>query len=279
MKKSNLLAVLVVILVTTISNAQIGIGTTTPKTTLQVEGNPASTTTADGVQIPALSIAQLDAKVGAYSSGQDGALIYVNDVNASSTTSQTAGISETGFHYYEVSSNTWKKVGSPKPYSIGDFAHGGIVFWVDETGQHGLVCAIEDQSSGIKWTGGATGYMTGAIGSLIYAGKNNTLINIAVHNAKDNYDDNASRACKNYPGGGFGDWYLPSRGELDLMYQNKATIDATALANSGSAIASATYWSSTEFYGPTAFTYRFQFGLAGGDSKTVSHRVRAVRSF
>ncbi len=30
-------------------------------------------------------------------------------------------------------------------YSVGDFAQGGIVFWVDETGQHGLVCAKEDQ--------------------------------------------------------------------------------------------------------------------------------------
>jgi hypothetical protein len=28
-----------------------------------------------------------------------------------------------------------------KTYKVGDFAHGGIVFWVDETGQHGLVSA------------------------------------------------------------------------------------------------------------------------------------------
>jgi hypothetical protein len=35
-------------------------------------------------------------------------------------------------------------------YAIGDIAQGGIVFWVDETGQHGLVCAKSDQSSGIR---------------------------------------------------------------------------------------------------------------------------------
>ena len=31
-------------------------------------------------------------------------------------------------------------------YEIGDIAHGGIVFWVDETGEHGLVAATVDQS-------------------------------------------------------------------------------------------------------------------------------------
>ena len=35
-------------------------------------------------------------------------------------------------------------------YEVGDFALGGIIFWVDETGQHGLVCAKEDQSTGIR---------------------------------------------------------------------------------------------------------------------------------
>lgn len=34
-----------------------------------------------------------------------------------------------------------------KTYKVGDFAHGGIVFWVDETEQHGLVCAKEDQNT------------------------------------------------------------------------------------------------------------------------------------
>ena len=38
-------------------------------------------------------------------------------------------------------------------YSVGDSAQGGIVFWVDETRQHGLVCAKEDLDggSGIQW--------------------------------------------------------------------------------------------------------------------------------
>lgn len=34
--------------------------------------------------------------------------------------------------------------GAPK-YQIGDFAQGGVVIWVTQDGQHGLVAAIEDQ--------------------------------------------------------------------------------------------------------------------------------------
>jgi hypothetical protein len=37
---------------------------------------------------------------------------------------------------------------------IGDLRDGGVVFWVDETGQRGLVCAIEDQTTAIQWYNG-----------------------------------------------------------------------------------------------------------------------------
>jgi hypothetical protein len=36
-------------------------------------------------------------------------------------------------------------------YIIGDNAHGGIVFFVDESGVHGLVYSITDQSTGAIW--------------------------------------------------------------------------------------------------------------------------------
>ena len=31
-----------------------------------------------------------------------------------------------------------------KKYQLGDFAQGGIIFWLDETGKHGLVCSKKD---------------------------------------------------------------------------------------------------------------------------------------
>ena len=38
-----------------------------------------------------------------------------------------------------------------KTYSIGDFVNGGVVFWLDSTGQHGLVCALSDSAINAEW--------------------------------------------------------------------------------------------------------------------------------
>ena len=135
-------------------------------------------------------------------------------------------------------------------YSAGDFAQGGIVFWVDETGQHSLVCAKEDQSTSIRWYTGTNGH-TQAKGDGPYAGEANTSIIIAAQVAiGDDGSKYAARICNELQitegGKTYNDWYLPSKEELNLMYQNKATIDATATSNGGSGFASAYYWSSTE---------------------------------
>ncbi len=42
----------------------------------------------------------------------------------------------------------------------------------------------------------------------------------------------------------YGNWYLPAIDELILMYNNKAIIDATAIANGGSAFDLEYHWSS-----------------------------------
>ncbi len=168
-------------------------------------------------------------------------------------------------------------------YSIGDFAQGGIVFWLDETGQHGLVCAKTDQDggSGIQWYNGS--YTdTEAHGDGVYAGEMNTMLIIA--NQGSNSYNYAAGVCANLivleGGVTYGDWYLPSLYELNLMYQNKATINSTALANSGSAFTSVYYWSSTEVSDVGAYELQFLNGYYyGGGNKHVPDRVRAVRAF
>ena len=290
MKKNKPLVLIFILLITSISYSQVGIGTLTPKSTLQIEGNPNSTTTPDGIQVPALSLALLDAKINAYGADQDGSLLYVNDVSTASTTSQTAGITATGFYYYQSASNKWIKVGentttTPTSYAVGDFAHGGVVFAVDATGQHGLVCAIEDQSAGIKWRGGTTNYTTMAQAESVYAGKMNTAIIIAVHAAKNDIDNHAALVCANYNGGGFSDWYLPSRFELQLMYFNRAIINTIAMENSGSSFANNVndfYWSSTEIDSDNAWAISFEDTNQNTpfiNFKIFPDRVRAIRAF
>jgi len=175
---------------------------------------------------------------------------------------------------------------SAETYSIGEFAQGGIVFWVDATGQHGLVCAKSDQSSGIRWYAG-TYCKTQALGDGPMAGEMNTAIIIASQAAiGDDGATYAARMCnelKITSGKTYGDWYLPSTEELDLMYQNKDVINATAARNGGDSFSTGHYWSSTE-YGPNGKNYAWSYNLfSGGDvgaEKSIDYfRVRAVRAF
>jgi hypothetical protein len=170
-------------------------------------------------------------------------------------------------------------------YSVGDFAQGGIVFWVDETGQHGLVCAKEDQDggSGMRWDAGTYG-RTRATGNGLFAGELNTAIIISSQvSIGDDGHDYAAQIC-NYlqitqNSVIYGDWYLPSKYELNLMWTNESTINATALENSGSSIASAYNWSSTESSSSSAWKQTFGNGFQSYYNKYHTSRVRAVRAF
>lgn len=177
-----------------------------------------------------------------------------------------------------------KTAGNLKKYKIGDFAHGGVVFWVDETGQHGLVCSKENQSTSVKWFAGTFG-KTLAKGNGLYAGKtNNTIIIMSTYTVVgDNGDLYAARLCNELVvsenNNQFGDWYLPSEYELSLMYQNKAEINTTSTANGGENLINDVYWSSTEDSDNTAWGFNFSDGQESSILKSFQNRVRAIRSF
>lgn len=169
-------------------------------------------------------------------------------------------------------------------YSVGDFAQGGIVYWVDETEQHGLVCAKTDQSTGTQWFAGTTGY-TRAYGDGPFSGEMNTSIIISSHVAiGDDGGNYAARICAQLKitegGKTYGDWYLPSKEELYLMYLNKDIIDATAIANGGSAFPeNEAYWSSTEYDDIEAWRTGFYGGFEYQVYKGNYSNVRAIRAF
>ncbi len=79
---------------------------------------------------------------------------------------------------YEPATKKYVDDNASTTYSVGDFAQGGVVFWVDETGEHGLVAAKKDQSTGVRWYAGTYG-TTRATGDGPFSGELNTSIIIA----------------------------------------------------------------------------------------------------
>lgn len=152
-------------------------------------------------------------------------------------------------------------------FTIGQSYGGGIIAYIDSSGLHGLIAAPTDQGTGIIWHSGG-GTSTGAFGSAIGTGNNNTNSIIALYGS----ENNAARICYDLVLGGYSDWYLPSSGELFQLYFNRSII--------GGFDNNASYWSSTEAYSVyTAWCRNFVTGYGTQDSKLNQYHVRAVRSF
>jgi len=88
------------------------------------------------------------------------------------------------------------------------------------------------------------------------------------------YDwESAMRVVRNYKGGGFNDWRLPSLGELELMYKN---LKQKGLGGFGYS----TYWSSSQSnISGKAHRLGFAIGKLEAYSKNLPNSVRAVRQF
>ncbi|MDD4150407.1 MAG: hypothetical protein PHE33_10280 [Bacteroidales bacterium] len=151
--------------------------------------------------------------------------------------------------------------------AIGDSYQGGIIFWLDATGQHGLIAATADQSTGIKWFNTAPLTVTNAVRDGIRAGNFNTERIIANQGA----GDYAAQICANYQGGNYCDLYFPSKYELNLLYAQKTAVGG---------LATAYYWSSSEDDNASTSVVNFLNGDQGSNcGKTTELRVRAIRSF
>jgi len=167
------------------------------------------------------------------------------------------------------------------PLQVGDFYQGGVVFHLfvpGETGYvsgetHGLIAAVEDQSSGIQWNNGSS-VTTGATATAIGTGSANTDAIISAQGATEtSYAAGLARA---YTGGEYTDWFLPSKDELNQIYINKSTLEAVSGFN---AFTNTYYWSSTEYDSDDALMQLFSIGHQLNFSKGYTSTVRAVRAF
>jgi hypothetical protein len=161
--------------------------------------------------------------------------------------------------------------------TIGEAYQGGKVAYVlqlgdpgyDPTTPHGLIAATLDQSTGIQWYNNNDYTTTGATGTAIGTGLSNTNAIIASQGeTATSYA--AAGLARAYAGGGYTDWYLPSKDELNKLYLNKNAIGGFADAG---------YWSSTEFDFYLAWYQGFFLGSQVNVNKVYTFCVRAIRAF
>ncbi len=154
--------------------------------------------------------------------------------------------------------------GGAVSFAIGQSYGGGIIFYIDGTGLHGLISAPTDQSTGAPW--GCYGTLIGGTGTAVGTGQANTtaILNICT------FAGIAARICNDLVLNGYSDWFLPSKDELNQMYLQKTVIGG---------FANNYYWSSSEYNANYAWDQNFYNGLQNGLSKNGTICVRAVRAF
>jgi hypothetical protein len=155
----------------------------------------------------------------------------------------------------------------------GDYIGEGIVFYVDSTGENGLMAAPHDLAEAVAWMDNPAG--------LVSAG---SYTDGAANTAAIIQEAGASAAaayyCDTLTLNGKDDWYLPAIDELSLLHDARYPFNRAAGEDEDPASHGLTadrYWSSTES-GATE-SWIFDLGKIAQVSKSESANVRAVRKF
>ena len=158
---------------------------------------------------------------------------------------------------------------------LGNSYGGGIIFYIDNTGQHGLIVAPSDQTESIAWDNGNYINITSdfVTSSDVGTGQANTDVIIAGLGTAlgTNY---AAYITKNVSINGFKDWYLPSKDDLTTISANLSTAQLSTFTDNG-------YWSSSTDATPDflVWTVNVSGGSAILNNISGVEGVRVVRSF
>jgi len=186
-----------------------------------------------------------------------------------------------GFYYYN--GTVWTSVAGSGRHYVGELIGGGVVFWVDHTGEHGLIASMIDISTGAAWSN----IMDISIGSTARSdwdgmSNSNAIVNQAGHTSS------SAQLCfdyvnVDYGSGIYSDWYLPSRGEFNHLWNNFFEVQKALESDNIPTTIILTrnrYWTSTE----KDDSYSFWLDLTGSvpngfGTKDDERYVRAIRAF
>lgn len=156
------------------------------------------------------------------------------------------------------------------PANVGESYNGGVVAYIFQpsdpgystTSSKGLIVASTDTDPG-EWGCVGVGISTAtSLGS----GKQNTQRII------DNCSQSgiSARLCDAYESGGYSDWFLPSKDELEKIYEARDIIGNLSNVN---------YWSSSQVNENFSWMHSFANGYQGDNHRSNSLRARPVRYF
>jgi len=260
MKISKLFLTISLIAISIATQAQVGIGTNSPAATAQLD----ISSTSKGFLPPRMTYTQ---KV-AISNPAAGLIIWCSDCGSNGELQVYNGSAWTN-----LVGGTASAVPS---VTIGSNYGGGIVAYIFQNGDpgyvagqtHGLIVASADQSAGTIWWNGSF-ILTNASGTALGTGLTNTNTIISAQGNTGNY---AAKLCRDYNGGGFTDWFLPSKDELNKICDNRATIGG---------FGNYYYWTSSEVDLYEIYWQKLGDATTGTGPKSTDNilHVRAIRSF
>jgi hypothetical protein len=190
------------------------------------------------------------------------------------TSYRVSNLRPSTYYYFWISSqegsvegDKGQMVTAKTTYAVGDPGPaGGIVFYDKGNNSDGwryLEAAPVSTEFEVVWglyrtsvSGTNTGIGTGKRNTEIVAGRGGT----------------AAQRCAALNTGGYRDWFLPSKDELDLMYRNLKAKGLGGFSNE-------CYWSSSESDNKYAWSRIFSNGTHNLNDKRISDSVRAVRAF
>ena len=231
----------------------VGIGTNSPNSSAILD---ASSTT-KGFLPPRMTYAQKMA----IASPPQGLMIYCTNCGTNGEPEYYNGVA-----WVNMAGGTAASV----PITLGSTYGGGIVFYIFQPGDpgyvagetHGLIAATSD-TQGYR-VFGCRGWPAGTSTALgTGAANTSTLLGCWETNF-------AAKLARAIIDGGYSDWYLPSKDELNKLYLNKNIVGNFVDVN---------YWSSSESDSNYAIYQNFGTGAQSNSDKNGQKGIRAIRSF
>ena len=149
---------------------------------------------------------------------------------------------------------------------VGESYGGGIVFYVNNGGNHGIITSTVDRSTRIQRQN-ETSTVSNTVTNEINTGEFNTERISAIKGV----ENDEVPVYFNYQDSYYSDWYLPSKYELNLLYLNRSVLGGYDDFARG--------WSSTEDSRVNAWFKSFAAGGAFSNGKDDVLYVRVHRRF